>query len=351
MNQVLAFEMKDWLVYLAPVITFLITFSVCFIVRAISFNRLNRWAQKSSTQLDDIIIAAIKGPSIIWFLMLAVYLALRFSNIPIDKIDLAGKLLLALGIFSVSIAIANLFSRLIRVYSQQAKVGIPITSLTQNVVRIIVLVVGALLVLHNLGISITPVLATLGIGGLAVALALQDTLANLFAGFYITVSRQIKIGDYIKTDTGDEGYVIDINWRTTKIRMLPNNVILIPNDRLTKAIVTNYHLPELEMSISVDVGVHYNSDLEKVEKVTCEVAKEIMKEVTGGAPTFEPSIRYSSFGNSSINFSVIMRAKEFTDQYLIKHEFIKRLHKRYIKEGIVLPYPIIAVNYEQEKAK
>ena len=351
MNQVLAFEIKDWLVYLAPVITFVITFCICFIVRAIFFNRLNRWAQKSTTQLDDIIIAAVKGPSIIWFLMLAVYLALRFSNIPIDKIDLAGKLLLALGIFSVSIAIANLLSKLISVYSQQAKVGVPITSLTQNVVRIIVLVVGALLILHNLGFSIMPILATLGIGGLAVALALQDTLANLFAGFYIIVSRQIKIGDYIKTETGEEGYVIDINWRTTKIKMLPNNVVLIPNDKLIKAIVINYHLPDREMSVSVNVGVHYNSDLEKVEKITCEVAKEVMLHVPGGVPTFEPSIRYSAFGNSSIDFSVNLRAKEFTDQYLIKHEFIKRLHKRYNKEGIVMPYPIIAVNYEQEKAK
>lgn len=156
MNQILAFEIKDWLVYLAPVITFVITFCICFIVRAIFFNRLNRWAQKSTTQLDDIIIAAVKGPSIIWFLMLAVYLALRFSNIPLDKIDLAGKLLLALGIFSVSIAIANLFAKLISGYSQQAKVGVPITSLTQNVVRIIVFVLGGLLILHNLGISITP---------------------------------------------------------------------------------------------------------------------------------------------------------------------------------------------------
>ncbi len=351
MNQILAFEIKNWLEYLFPVIAFVITFCICFIVRAIFFNRLNRWAQKTSSQIDDIIIAAVKGPSMIWVLMLAVYIALRFSNVPMDKMDLAGKLLLALGIFSVSIAIANLFSQLINVFSQQAKVGIPITSLTQHIVRIIVLVVGALLILHNLGISITPILATLGIGGLAVALALQDTLANLFAGFYIIVSRQIKIGDYIKTDAGDEGYVTDINWRTTKIRTLPNNIVLIPNDKLIKAVVINYHLPELEMSVSVDVGVHYDSDLEKVEKISREVAKEVMQQVPGGVPTYEPSIRYSSFGGSSINFSVNMRAKEFTDQYLIKHEFIKRLHKRFSKEGIVLPYPIVAVNYEQEKAK
>ncbi|MFA5199637.1 MAG: mechanosensitive ion channel family protein, partial [Candidatus Omnitrophota bacterium] len=199
-------------------------------------------------------------------------------------------------------------------------------------------------------VSITPILATLGVGGLAVALALQDTLTNLFAGFHITVANQIRVGDYIKLETGEEGYVVDINWRSTKIKMLPNNIVLIPNDKLNKAIVTNYYLPDKEMAVLVDLGVHYKSDLEKVEKITCEVAKSIMAEVNGGVTYFEPFIRYHTFGDSSIKFTVILRAKEFVDQYLIKHEFIKRLHKRYNKEGINIPYPIRAINYEQEKA-
>jgi small-conductance mechanosensitive channel len=202
-----------------------------------------------------------------------------------------------------------------------------------------------------MGISITPILATLGVGGLAVALALQDTLSNFFSGFHITVARQIKINDYIKLDSGEEGYVVDINWRTTKIKMLPNNVILVPNEKLTKAIVTNYCLPDKEMAVLVNLGVHYSSDLRKVEKVTCEAAREIMKEVVGGVPEFEPFIRYSAFGDSSIGFTVILRAKEFVDQYLIKHEFIKRLHERYKKEGIVIPYPIRTIHYEQIQGK
>lgn len=302
MNCALALTVQEWLVYSMPVIIFAIAFAVCFIVRAILFNRLNRWAQKSSTQLDDIIIAATRGPSVIWFLMLSLYLAVRFTNLPEDKVSLVSKFLLALGIFSVSIAVANLFSKLISVYSQKVKLAIPITTLTQNIVRIVVLVVGALIVLHSLGISITPILATLGIGGLAVALALQDTLANLFAGFYIIVARQIKVGDYIKIETGEEGYIIDINWRTTKIKMLPNNVILVPNESLTKAIITNYYLPDKEIAVVVDVGVHYNSDLEKVEKITCEVAKEVMKDVAGGvrnsnhpSATMPSQIRVSIF--------------------------------------------------------
>ncbi len=99
----------------------------------------------------------------------------------------------------------------------------------------------------------------------------------------------------------------------------------------------------------VQVGVHYESDLEHVEKVTMEVGKEIMNTVTGGCPDFDPFTRYHTFSDFSINFTVILRCKEFVDNYLIKHEFIKALHKRYAKEGINIPYPIKAVNFAQEQ--
>jgi small-conductance mechanosensitive channel len=119
---------------------------------------------------------------------------------------------------------------------------------------------------------------------------------------------------------------------------------------LNKAIVTNYYLPDKEMAVLVDLGVHYKSDLEEVERITCEVAKSVMTEVSGGVAYFDPFIRYNAFSDSSIRFTVILRAKEFVDQYLIKHELIKRLHRRYAQEGINIPYPIRAINYEQEKS-
>ena len=322
-----------------------------YVIRKILFIRLNRWSQNTKSQLDDIIIVSTKGPFVIWFLMLGAYLAANFSTLPDNVIQIIGKVLFVLGSFSVALVLANISSGVIKVYSSRSKVALPGVSLTQNIARIIILGIGILIILSSLNISITPILATLGVGGLAVALALQDTLSNVFAGFYIIVTRQIKVGDYVKLDSGEEGYVTDITWRTTKIRMLPNNMVLVPNDKLTKAIVTNYYLPDKEMAVLVNLGVHYNSDLKKVEAVTCEVAKEVMRDVSGGVPEFQPFIRYNTFGDFSINFTVILRAKEFVDQYLIKHEFIKRLHERYAKEGIVIPYPIRAINYDQEKTK
>jgi len=193
-------------------------------------------------------------------------------------------------------------------------------------------------------------LTALGVGGLAVALALQEPLANFFAGVFITLAGQVRLGDYMKLDTGQEGYVVDFSWRSTRLRMLANNLVVVPNAKLAQAIVVNHDLPSKALAVPVDVGVDYASDLEHVERVTIEVAREVMAQVRGGVPDFEPFIRYHTFGDSSIDFSVILRANEFVDQYLVKHEFVKRLHARFNKEGISIPFPITTIPLRGEGA-
>lgn len=339
---------KNIIPFMDLIIPVSLFFGVLFlglVVRRYLFISLSKWSQKTKTDVDDIIIVGLRGPFIIWTVMLGMYFALNISILPEHGVEIAGKILLVLGILSVTVVLANISRGMIKLLA--GKAVLPITSLTQNIARIVIFSIGMLMILNALGISITPILATLGVGGLAVALALQDTLANLFAGFHITFARQVRIGDYIKLESGEEGYVTDINWRTTKIRMLPNNVVLVPNDKMIKAIITNYYLPDPEMAVLVNVGVHYDSDLQKVEQVTVEVAKDILQSVPGGISDFEPFIRYHTFGEFSVNFTVILRAREFVDQYLLKHEFIKRLRERYRKEGIVIPYPIRTIYYDQ----
>lgn len=322
-----------------------------YILRKILFKNLSRWTKNTKTQIGNIILDSVSAPSVVWLIMLGIYGGIVFSNLPEKAVSVVGKVIFVLGSLSVTLALANLISGILKVYSNKVSPILPGISLTGNIVRVLIFCTGVLIILNSLGVSITPILATLGVGGLAVALALQDTLSNLFAGIHISLNRMLRVGDYVKLETGEEGYVIDVTWRMTKIRMLANNVILVPNAKITQTIITNYYYPEKDLAVLVNVGVHYKSDLRIVEKITCEVAEKVMKEVPGGIPEFQPFIRYHTFGDFSINFTVIMRAKEFVDQYLIKHEFIKRLNERYNKEGIVIPYPIRAVNYEQEGAK
>ncbi|WP_405997258.1 mechanosensitive ion channel family protein [Streptomyces sp. NBC_00829] len=216
-----------------------------------------------------------------------------------------------------------------------------------NITRVVVLAMGFLVVLETLGVSIAPLLTALGVGGLAVALALQDTLANLFAGVHILASRTVQPGDYIRLSSGEEGYVVDINWRNTVVRQLSSNLVIIPNTKLSGTNMTNFHRPDQQMTLNVQVGVGYDSDLDHVEQVTTEIVESVMADITGALPDHEPAVRFHTFGDSRIGFTVILGVGEFSDQYRIKHEFIKRLHRRYRDEGISIPAPARAVTVQR----
>jgi len=321
-------------------------FLLGIIFERIILGKLGRIAAKTKWTGDEIIISALRGMTLFWFSLAGIYAGIL--NLPMPSILLSHlqKILLAVVILSVTIVAAKMAVSFVRLYTDRRRDIFPSTSIFHNLTKALVFVIGLLIVLQSLGVSITPILTALGVGGLAVALALQDTLSNLFSGLHIIAARQVRPGDYVKLDSGEEGYLSDITWRNTTIRALPNNRIIVPNSKLASTIITNYHLPDKEMAVLVQVGVSYDSDLEKVERVTIEVGKEVMREVPGAVPGFEPFIRYHTFADFSINFTVILRAREFVDQYLVKHEFVKRLHKRYRDEGIEIPFPIRTIHME-----
>lgn len=301
-----------------------------------------RFLEKRNIEKLRIIFSSFKGWLLLWIILIGIYIILMKLSPP-EFIKLANRVIIGFMILSISIITARVLAGFLSIYGIKYKWFTPTATLLPNLLRITILIIGFLILLNYFGIPITPILTTLGIGGLAVALALQDVLSNLFAGLSLIVLRQIKVGDYIKLSTGEEGYIEDITWRNTIVRELPNNRIIIPNTKIANTIIKNYYLPNKETALLVDVGVSYDSDLERVEKITIEVAKETLKEVKGGVPEFEPLVRYHTFGEYSINFTVILRVKEVVDQYLIKHEFIKRLHKRYREENIEIPFPVRTV--------
>jgi len=315
----------------------------------IILREIRKIAARTQWEGHDVIIRGLHGMVILWFVLAGVHGALHSIDVRPAILTTALMVLRVIVIFSVTIALARIAAGLVDLYSRKVGGVFLTTTLFSNITRGVVYALGLLVIFDSLGISITPMLTALGVGGLAVALALQDTLSNLFAGIQIIASKKMRIGDYIKIDTGQEGYVTDITWRNTTIRALPNNVVVVPNAKLASTIVTNFHMPESEMSVLVQVGVGYGSDLEKVEAVTLEVAKEVMNEVQGGVPGFDPAVRYHTFGDSSINFTVVLRVREYTDQYLVKHEYVKRLHRRYRETGIEIPFPIRTIYMKQEE--
>lgn len=313
-------------------------------VRRAVFPRLARAAATTRSSVDDLIIAALRGPVVLWGLLLGLYAGVMLLELPAAWNLIARNLLITLVILSISWSLSRIAAGVVSAHATSALGSLPSVRLLTNLVQVTVLLLGGLVVLQTIGISITPLLTALGVGGLAVGLALQDTLANLFAGIHILVSRQVRPGDFIRLSSGEQGYVQDITWRYTAIRQLPNNLIIVPNANLASARTSNFNLPDPEQAILVEVGVSYDSDLSSVERITVDVARQVMREVDGGVPDFEPFIRYHTFGDSSIQFTVILRGRDYVSQYLVKHEFIKRLHQQYRAAGIEIPFPIRTVH-------
>ena len=310
-----------------------------YTARAIVLRRLAAWVARTTTDVDDLIFSAVRRHVPVWFLLAGIVVATRVGPVPAELQAIIDRACGVLFSISLSLAAASLASGWIGKRSRRSGAAIGAASLIQHTVKAAILIVGLLLVLSNLGISITPLITALGVGSLAVALALQPTLSNLFAGLHLALARPLRVGDFVELETGVKGYVVDIGWRATQIRELPNNLIVVPNARIAEMVLTNYAMPETEQSTLVQLGVAYGSDLQQVERVTVDVAKEVLRDVEGGLREFEPFIRFHTFGDSSIDFSVILRVREFTDRYLVTHEFIKRLKVRYEGEGIEIPFP------------
>jgi len=319
------------------VVSLLTAYLIGHMVARIVCQRLSRWASKTTWKWDELIINAVQRGLPLWSFLVGLYVAIGFWPLPAPLLTTVNRIIYVFVWLSITVVCAGLVGQLVFLYGSRLRPTMPVTSLTEHVAKIFVIMLGSLMILNGLGISITPLLTALGVGGLAVALALQDTLSNLFSGFYLTMARYVRVGDYVKLESEQEGYIEDIGWRATRIHMLSNSTILVPNQKLGQAIVTNYHLPSRELAVLVEVRVDFTSDLAAIERVTTEVAREVMRTVPGSILEFEPFIRYHTFGDLGIHFTVILRAKEFVDQYLIKHEFIKRLQARYQQEGILIP--------------
>ena len=161
----------------------------------------------------------------------------------------------------------------------------------------------------------------------------------------------MRLGDYIKLNSGEEGHVADIGWRSTTIKALSNNLIIIPNSRLAQAIVTNYNLPEKRISFSIPVSVGSDCDPDRIEESSAK-RQEGRPEIKGLLAEPAPVVRLiPGFGSSSLDFTLTCHVSEFTEQYPVQHELRKRILKSFRREGIAMPFPSRTVFVREERVK
>ncbi len=314
------------------------------VLEFVVIRRAHKLAERSRFKWDDLLIGSVRGVATIWSGAGGVYFALNVGIVNPLLMNTMRSVLMVLVLGIVVIAGMRAVGGAVEMLSSRTGGAMKSWTLFVNLARLAVAILGLFIILQNLGIDITALITALGIGGIAVALALQDTLGNLFAGIQIILSKQVRQRDYIRLSSGEEGWVTDVKGRNTTIQTFPDgNLVTVPNSMLASSIVKNFSMPRRALWVTLEVGVSYDSDLEQVEGVALEVARQVLEDVDGGVPGEVPIVRYHSFADSSINFDVRMMVREFESQGPVRHEFIKRLHQRFGDEGIEIPFPIRTV--------
>ena len=332
---------------------------ICILVASLTIgimlNKLINRRIENHLNIDEdswfyIFINPLRGVPVSLCLVVGLYWIVNTNTINIIEplTRLFSYILFTVIILSITRVAARTINGFVTLRIERTQEKLPKTTLLNTILNVIIYAMGVLVVLQYYGISIAPILTAMGVGGMAVALALQETLANIFSGLHLIISKQLRLDDYIKLNTGEEGRVTDITWRfTTIVPAGGGNMIVIPNQKIASSNITNYSMPHKDIVISIPVGVAYDSDLDKVERVTLEVAREVMSRIDKDVK-MEPAVRFHTFGESSIDFNVVLHSSYFEHQFLLKHEFIKALTRRYREEGIEIPYPTRTVLQPEE---
>ena len=312
------------------------------IIIGIILNRVfHHWTVKLTGKWGEWLFALLESLPIPLMLLAGLYSSLQLFQLPHTWMHLGSKLILAIVIVVMFYFPAKVIILFLKRMAYHDPALERVTAPASFVVKALFALVAIIIILENLGVHLTAVWTTLGVGSVAVALALQDTLSNFFAGLYVLTDRPIRLGDFIKLDSGQEGYIMHVGWRSTQLRTLSNNIIVMPNSTLSKAIITNFSLPEPRMAISVTVGVVYGTDPGLVESVLLDVAREAIEAgIDGLLAEPKPGVRFiPGFGESSLDFTLGVQVRHFVDQYLVQHELRKRIVERFKREGIEFAFP------------
>jgi small-conductance mechanosensitive channel len=309
---------------------------------------------KTKSDLDDLLFEAVRGPIKLFAVIFGAYYAIStyFPGLSLfgAKLDEVFVIFLIAAIGHTVAKAVNVFvfwynGHLVQAGGKTTKDVFP---LARKIITVAIYVATLLVVLPRMGIEITPLLASLGIAGLAVALALQDSLKNFFAGLYLLADKPVRSGEFIALDSDQSritGFVEEVGWRSTRVRTLGNYSYVIPNERLASSIIANFSRGQGRWAgVGIDVGVAYSSDVEKVKRLLCEAVKNASKTTSAIDSGEAPVARVESFGDSSLNFKLLFRVHEYSDQLSAAGAVREEIFRLFNKNGVEIPFPTRVVH-------
>lgn len=332
----MAYEKIQWLIF--PVCLTVGSLIGLLIFRALLFKSLSKLVENTKSQLDDIIVRLVKTPSLYWCFAVALYIGINFSNVPNRYEKQMNEIIHVILILSLTIVGSNVATAFFRNLLKSNHPNSETSALSIGIVKGACFAVGFAIILSVLGISIAPVLTALGVGGLAVALALKDTLENLFSGIYLLTDKTIRVGDFVRLDSGQEGYVSDIGWRTARFTTGNNSTVIIPNSKLASTILTNHSFPDKRLSTHIVLQVDGKGNLDQMEAALLNVLKKGSEDVAGMQASPDPSVRLVQINSDgSLTYHLNFTVKEIRDQAYVSHVIRKRVYQELGKLGVCFP--------------
>jgi small-conductance mechanosensitive channel len=277
---------------MVPLAAFVVALLIALAGRAVFLKLLYRriTAQDSFAY---VFLNAIRFPSVLWCIAAALSIAIRNASPSKWVVDYADRGIGAFTIISVSLVTAAVLANTVAVHGRRYSMSFAVAGLSRTLINVVVFSIGALLVLDQVfQLKITPILTALGVGGLAVALALQDTLANFFAGVHILIEEPMVVGDFIRLSSGEEGVVRDIGWRTTRILAAGNNMTVIPNTKITTSTLTNFSLPDKRIAVEIPILAAHEADHNAIAEIALDIASTSPEVLNDPEPVvwFDPGV-------------------------------------------------------------
>ena len=280
------------------------------------------------------IVDALRVPTVLWCIAAALAVAIHGAQLPPVIQSRVHKSIGAFVILSIGLVAAAIGVRAIAMYGERHRLPFAVAGLSRTLVYIVVFSITLPTLLSLFEVRITPILTALGVGGLAVALALQDTLANFFAGIHILVEEPLTVGDYIELADNQKGTVVDIGWRTTRILTGANTVLVIPNQKITSGILTNHSLPQPRVTAEIAIYAAHSADPNRLAAIALDAAGATEGVLNQPEPVvaFDPGVLATH-----LQLKLIVHAKDVEARGRAQSEIRKRIYEGMVNEG--LPFP------------
>jgi len=335
--------------YLYALTIFVGFFIVAKLVVIVFEGILMQMAKKTTSEVDDLILMRTKHP--LSFILLII--GARLALIPLE---LTGKTLLyiTLGLSTLVILVGIFITILIfdividnwaKHWASRAnrRADKQVIMLFRKISRIVIVILGLMFVLNLWGVNASPLIASLGVAGIAVAFALQSTLGNLFGGISLIIDKSVETGDVIELDNGTVGTVFDVGFRSTKLRTFDNEVVIIPNGKLASSQIKNYAPPDPSARLVLPFNVAYGSNVEKVKKTTLDSIKGIK----GISKESKPYVRFIEMGDSGLKFKAYIYVEDYHERFSVKDVANTRIYDALNKAKINIPFPQMDVHLKK----